>query len=346
MSKRKLSSNHSGTNDQEVEKDWNDHFGTNGGKKYIILASPEMEEMAERISNKNPKRFLYHRSSWGKFPDGTDNIVLGGYSPVNLVSGEDVIFLSSFHNNDATLSQFSAFIVLLQSFINSLTIVLPFYPVGTMERVVHEGQVATANTFASMLSNLPSCGKPTRLVIYDLHTLQNRFFFHHHTIASMQTTIPLLKAKIQDKSCQVTCVAFPDEGAAKRFSYMFADYEIVTCGKVRIGEERKVSIQDGDANGKDIIIIDDLVQTGGTLYECGVALRAAGAKTVKAFVAHAVFPKESWKRFLRSGDRNCFDQFYVTNSIPSVVKLLPQDDVFEIFDISEKIVDDIDSFTS
>ena len=217
-----------------------------------------------------------------------------------------------------------------------------------MERVTHEGQVATANTYASMLSNLPSCGKPTRLVIYDLHTLQNRFFFHNNTIASMQTTIPLLKAKLEDKCSVVNCVAFPDEGAAKRFSYMFADlgYEIVTCGKVRIGEVRKVTIQDGEASGKDVIIIDDLVQTGGTLYECGVALRNAGARSVKAFVAHAVFPKESWKRFLQSGDRNCFDQFYVTNSIPSVVKQLPTDDVFEVFDLSEKVVEDIDAFTS
>ena len=131
MSKRKLAPSPHGTNHSvEIEKDWNEHFETNGGKKYIILASPEMEEMAIKISRRNPERFLYHQSSWGKFADGTDNIVLGGYSPVNLISGEDIIFLSSFHNNDATLAQFSAFIVLLQSFINSLTIVLPFYPVG------------------------------------------------------------------------------------------------------------------------------------------------------------------------------------------------------------------------
>jgi hypothetical protein len=52
--------------------------------------------------------------------------------------------------------------------------VLPFYPVGTMERVIKEGQVATANTYAQMFSNLPNCGKPTRLIVYDLHTLQNR----------------------------------------------------------------------------------------------------------------------------------------------------------------------------
>lgn len=40
-------------------------------------------------------------------------------------------------------------------------------------------------------------------------------------------------------------------------------------------------------------------QTGGTLYECGLALKSAGASAVSCFVAHGVFPKESWKRFLR-----------------------------------------------
>ena len=51
-----------------------------------------------------------------------------------------------------------------------------------MERVVREGQVATAATYAHMFSSLPSCGRPTRLMVYDLHTLQNRFYlvsFNH-----------------------------------------------------------------------------------------------------------------------------------------------------------------------
>ena len=63
-----------------------------------------------------------------------------------------VVLLCSFHNNDVTWSQFQVMIVLLQSFIESLTVVLPFYPVGTMERVVTEGEVATANTYAQMLA--------------------------------------------------------------------------------------------------------------------------------------------------------------------------------------------------
>lgn len=99
-------------------------------------------------------------------------------------------------------------------------------------------------------------------------------------------------------------------------------YGIVTCGKTRDGDKRVVTIQDGDCKGKNVIIVDDLVQTGGTLYECGLALKAAGANSVNAFVAHGVFPNQSWKRFMKSGDRGCFDRFYLTNSIPTVTHYL------------------------
>lgn len=253
--------------------------------------------------------------------------------------------LASFHNNDVTLSQFSVMVSLLQSFIESLTVVLPFYPVGTMERVIEEGQVATANSYAQMFSNLPSCGKPTRLVIYDLHTLQNRFYLHGNSIASLQTTIPILIDRIKETG--IDCIAFPDDGAAKRFGSMFKGlgFEIVTCGKTRDGDKRVVYIQDGNPEGKTVVIVDDLVQTGGTLYECGVALKNAGAKGVNAFVAHGVFPNESWKRFMKAGDRGCFDKFFLTNSIPTVTDVLPTDDVFEVFDLSTKIVDDLDAYS-
>jgi len=57
-------------------------------------------------------------------------IQIGGFYPVNQVSGEHVLFLASFHNNDVTLSQFQVMIALLQSFIESMTVVLPYSPVG------------------------------------------------------------------------------------------------------------------------------------------------------------------------------------------------------------------------
>jgi phosphoribosylpyrophosphate synthetase len=98
--------------------------------------------------------------------------------------------------------------------------------------------------------------------------------------------------------------------------------------------------------GKDVIIVDDLVQTGGTLYECAVALREKGAATVSAFVVHSVFPNSAWTHFCRSsGDRSraVFDKIITTNSIPTVSSALPTDDVFEVLDLLPQILHDLDS---
>jgi hypothetical protein len=217
---------------------------------------------------------------------------------VNKVAGTHVLFLASLLSNDVTLSQFSVLIVLLQSFIKSLTIVLPFYPVGTNERVDVEGKVATANTYAMLFSSLPSCGKPARLMIYDIHALQERFYFHGSIIPSLHSALPLLIPRLEARN--ITAVAFPDDGAAKRFGHFFRrlGYDIIVCGKVRIGTKRIVTIQDGEPTGKRVVIIDDLAQTGGTLYEAGLQLKRHGALEVYAYVTHGVFPGESWKRFL------------------------------------------------
>ena len=155
---------------------WNQHSRKRQSMQYRIIAAEACEPMARRMEQAYPDRFTFHPTQWNKFPDGTDNIEIGGFSPQNLLSGEHILFLASFHNNDVTLSQFQVIICLLQSFIESMTVVLPYYPVGTMERVTKEGTVATAATFAHMFSSLPNCGRPTRLMVYDLHTLQNRFY--------------------------------------------------------------------------------------------------------------------------------------------------------------------------
>lgn len=314
-------------------------------KRYVVFAADASEDMALRIADMRPDRFKYFPISWSKFPDGTDDITIEGcYHPVNELAGEHVLFFASFHNNDVTLSQFSVLIVLLQSFIESLTIVLPFYPVGTNERVEIEGKVATANTYSMLLSNLPTIGKPNRLMIYDIHSLQNRFYFHSSTIPSLHSSIPLLLKRLS--FTQISAICFPDDGAAKRFGSFFKEggFDIIICGKVRVKDKRIICIQDGKPEGKEVIIIDDLVQTGGTLYECAVALRESGATKVSAFVVHSVFPNSAWTHFCKNtgGAKAVFDKILTTNSIPTVTDALPVDDVFEVLDLLPQILHDLD----
>lgn len=256
-------------------------------------------------------------------------------------------------SNDKTMSQFHVLTMLGESFVNTLTIVLPFFPTGTMERVVVEGQVATANTLAKMFSHLPCGGQKNRLMLYDLHTLQNRFFFDLNTIATLHSAFPLIINKVRDMQRRAgtneVAICFPDAGAEKRFAHYFheafPEIHTVVCGKKRDPDRpnrRIVKILDGDPSGKTCLIIDDLVQTGGTLTASAKALKSHGAESVSAFCTHAVFPSRAWRRFLKDGDRAIFDKFYVTNSNPVVTDELPTDDCFEVLDITELVVADLD----
>jgi phosphoribosylpyrophosphate synthetase len=202
-------------------------------------------------------------------------------------------------------------------------------------------------------------------MLYDLHTLQNRFYLAGNAVASLHTAVPLLRRRIAaaaekakdgeeddgpGSAAAIDCVAFPDDGAAKRFATYFDDahVHIIVCGKTRgIDDRRSVRVQEGDAAGRNIVVVDDLVQTGGTLYETGRILKEAGAASVCAFVSHAVFPGNSWTRFNRGGDRACFDKFWVTNSIPTVTDQLPTNDgIFEVLDLTDLIVSDLDHYSS
>jgi hypothetical protein len=88
--------------------------------------------MARRMEKQYPDRFTFHATRWDKFPDGTDNIEIGGFHPHNLHAGEHVLFLAGFHDINVSMGQFQVIIYLLQSLIKSMTIVLPYYPVGEL----------------------------------------------------------------------------------------------------------------------------------------------------------------------------------------------------------------------
>jgi len=303
--------------------------------------------MAKKLVAADPNKFIYAETKWKKFPDGTDNITLGGFTPENCIAGRNVLFLANFESNDATLTQLYALCALCESFIRTMTILLPFYPTATMERVTEEGSVATANCTAKLLSNLPSHGIPSRVMVYDLHTLQNRFFFGQNAQATLHTAFPLMIQKINENK-SINAIVFPDDGAEKRFKYLFEkhlpDMEYVVCGKKRDEHDpgkRKITIKDGNVKGKNVLLVDDLLQTGGTLLECAKAMKKEGAAEVNGFCTHAVLPGNAAERFI-SGDRaGVFNKIYVTNTFPKTTTKLPDGCVFEVLDITSQILKDL-----
>lgn len=205
-----------------------------------------------------------------------------------------------------------------------------------------EGQIATAMTLATLLSTIPlSASGPAKLLVYDIHALQERFYFGTNIIPLLVTAIPLFIDVLHtDHKDEAISIAFPDEGAMKRFGGAFKNFDLILCSKVRDGDKRKVVVKEGEAKNRHVFIVDDLVKTGGTLLECKAAILREGASHVSAFVTHAVFPQESYKRFLHAPDNKDerpFEHFYVTDSCPTVTAVIQNKPPFKIVSLAASI---------
>ncbi|KAF7809329.1 ribose-phosphate pyrophosphokinase 4-like [Senna tora] len=270
-------------------------FPTNNSKKVSLFYCDETKTLAQKIAAQTDTIEL-RNINWGKFPDGFPNIFIPNAQGIR---GQHVAFLASFSSPAVIFEQIPVIYALPKLFIASFTLVLPFFPTGTSERMEDEGDVATAFTLARLLSNIPiSRGGPTSLVTFDIHALQERFYFGDNILPCFESGIPLLKRRLQElPDSDNISIAFPDDGAWKRFHKQLQHFPTIVCAKVREGDQRIVRIKEGDPRDRHIVIVDDLVQSGGTLIECQKVLAAHGAKKISAYVTHGIFPNKSWARF-------------------------------------------------
>ncbi|WVZ73957.1 hypothetical protein U9M48_022205 [Paspalum notatum var. saurae] len=308
-------------------------------KKHIhLFYCSECEELALKIAASSDAIEL-QSINWRSFDDGFPNLFI---NKAHDIRGQHVAFLASFSSPAVIFEQISVIFALPKLFIASFTLVLPFFPTGSFERVEEEGDVATAFTLARILSMIPkSRGGPTSVVIYDIHALQERFYFGDDVLPCFETGIPLLLQRLRQlPDADNITIAFPDDGAWKRFHKLLQHFPMIVCNKVREGDKRIVRIKEGNPEGRHVVIVDDLVQSGGTLRECQKVLASHGAAKVSAYVTHAVFPKNSYERFMASNSAGPGDQFayfWITDSCPHTVKAIGQRPPFETLELVPSI---------
>lgn len=311
-------------------------------KECMLFYTPETAPLARRIAAVNPSKITLGNIRWKKFPDGFPDIFV---EDAVKIRNKHVAFLASFHNPSVIFEQISVVYALPRLFVGSFTVVLPFFPTGTLERVENEGEIATAFTLARILSNVPpSRGGPTSLVTFDIHALQERFYFGDAVLPLFESGIPLLLERLRRlPDYQDVTIAYPDEGAWKRFHLQFRDegYPEVICTKVRDGAKRIVRLKEGQPDGRHVVIVDDLVQSGSTIIECQKLLASAGAKHVSAYVTHGVFPVNSWQKFVQEtegeGAKSGMKYFWLTDSCPQTMQVVEGRAPFEILSLADPI---------
>jgi ribose-phosphate pyrophosphokinase len=147
----------------------------------------------------------------------------------------------------------------------------------------------------------------------DLHADQIQGFFNvpvDHLYGS-GVILPYLE-KLKNENL---VIASPDVGGAKRAkSYAkYLDCPLVMCNKTRARANVIAEMQIiGDVNGKDVIIVDDMVDTAGTITEAANIMKKAGAKSVRAVASHCVMSGPASERVQNSA----LEEIVFTDSIP------------------------------
>lgn len=289
---------------------------------YHHSVSPKIIEQAKKVSE-------IGEIKWEKFPDTWPHPFI---KQAEQIEDRDVVFIANLAKPETLFEQLAVIYALPMHLARTFNIIIPFYPVGTMERVSVYGEIATAKSFARMLSATPM--SPI-ITIIDIHAQPGQFYFDDNRIRpKLVSAMPLLKERIKRiMGLHFTTIAFPDDGAHKRFGKMFPEYPHIICNKVRMSNGKKVvTIKEGKPKGRHVIIVDDLIQTGGTLIECRNALIKAGASAVSAYATHGVFPENSWKNF---GD--LFGSVWITDSCPDTVKKIKSNRHFETLSLAPLI---------
>ena len=166
---------------------------------------------------------------------------------------------------------------------------------------------------AKLVADLLSAAGIDRLITMDLHADQIQGFFDvpvDHLYAS-GVILPYL----QGLGLEDLVIASPDVGGSKRAN-TFAKYlgcPLVLCNKTRARANVVESMQIiGDVNGKNVVIVDDMVDTAGTITKAADIMMKAGAKSVRACASHCVMSGPASERVQNSA----LEEIVFTNSIP------------------------------
>lgn len=194
---------------------------------------------------------------------------------------------------------------------NSITAVVPHYGYSRQDRKSAPRTPITAKLVADMMT-IAGC---SRVVTMDLHAGQIQGFFNipFDNIFASPVILDWVQKNLDPKNL---ITVSPDAGGVERVRYyakrMNADLALIDKRRTGPNVAEAMNVI-GDVNGKDCIIIDDMIDTAGTLVQAAKALRKNGAKKIYAAATHPVFSPPAIERI---GSCEELEAVIVTDTIP------------------------------
>lgn len=226
------------------------------------------------------------------------------------VRGRDVFLVqSTFPNSDNLMELLLMIDAAKRASARTINAVIPYFGWARQDRK----DKPRVSIGAKLIADLRRVAGINRLITMDLHADQIQGFFDipvDHLYASA-VILPYLESLKLDN----LVIASPDVGGSKRAN-TYAKYlgcPLVLCNKTRARANEVESMQIiGEVEGKNVVLVDDMVDTAGTIAKAADVMIAAGAKSVRACASHCVMSGPASERV----DNSSLEEIVFTDSIP------------------------------
>lgn len=271
---------------------------------YKVFSGTANQELSRQIA-----KYLgipLSEASIKRFSDGEISVQIG-----ESVRGKDVFIIQpTCAPTDTNLMELLILTdALKRSSASTVTAVIPYFGYARQDRKAAPRVPITAKLVANMIETAGI----DRVVTMDLHAGQIQGFFDI-PVDNLYGTITFINY-LKNKHLSNPIVASPDIGGVARArslaKQLNLDLAIIDKRREKANESEVMNVI-GDVNGKDVILIDDMVDTAGTLIKAAAAFKERGATSVTAFCTHPVLSGPAYERIAAGA----IDELVVTDTIP------------------------------
>jgi len=256
------------------------------------------------------------KATVGRFNDGEINIRID-----ESIRGKDVYIMQSICSskgasvNDNLVELYLLIRACKRASAKTITAVIPYFGYARQDRKMESRVPISASDIAMLIESAGA----NHIIALDLHCGQIQGFFHNSSVDNLMTSVVFVPY-LERKELNKLVVVAPDAGAirrAKNFIDGLSQYGINASLSMIVKQRLQAGVVDkiflnGDVKGCDVLIVDDMCDTGGTLIRAAKELKRNGANNIYACVTHPVFSNQAIDQIKDS----FFDELIVTDTIP------------------------------
>jgi ribose-phosphate pyrophosphokinase len=279
--------------------------------KISVISGKSSEELAKRLSKKIKANLV--KSKVRVFPDGESKITLSG----KLSKRKSIVVQSIYPPVDTNLVQALSLISKAKETSSEVIAVIPYMGYARQDREFLPGEIVTMKVLAKLFKGVGA----SKIIAVDIHSVIG---LKHFTIKTENVTaIPDLVKYFKKLSLKNPLVVSPDQGGknrAKEFAEKF-ESEYIALEKKRNKKTGKVQIKTKNSDnvvGRDLILVDDMISTGGSIIKATQFLKKQKCKRVYVACTHALLMNDAEKKIRKAG----VTKIVSTNTIPGKTSIV------------------------